>query len=266
MSPAQPRIAVVILSHRQLLPCHGSTCRPCGCHLFATCAKVTKLKIKGQPRKVLCEEFWAGLSLLHLMLSFLFVSHTNPRLYASRWRPAYLWSGHADAEQKANSECCPVKSLLTGGLWDMKSWSCSCMQTSKAEADRSDCDSAAVCFGDNRRLVCGLHTAEDNVGWQVCADQTLHRRPPSLPFLCPSMLPVHLGPPFGRSWPSPLRALCSFVRSGWGLSVCLHTDRVQLFTDWLCEHSRGAETEGRGEVQVANGSTMDRWCTKQGKM
>lgn len=106
------------------------------------------------------------------------------------------------------------KSLLTGRLWRMKSQSCSCMPTSKAEPGVSGC------FGDNnRRFVCGLHTAEDNVGWQVCADQTLHRQPAALACFCLSELPVHLGPlapphlhlqgVCGRSRLRPLRAFVS---------------------------------------------------------
>lgn len=134
----------------------------------------------------------------------------------------------------------------------VKSQSCLCMQTSKAEPDFSGymCvrECVGVCFWDNnRRFVCGLYTVEDNVGWQVCVDQTLHRQPPALPFFCLCSIPVHLSPPTlpppppqGKSWLSPLLALCqcSFVRWGWNFALCvpLYTHHAQLFTDWLCEH------------------------------
>ena len=50
-------------------------------------------------------------------------------------------------------------------------------------------------WDNNRRFVCGLYTAEDNVSSQVCVDQTLHRQPHTQPFFCLSTLPVHLNPP-----------------------------------------------------------------------
>lgn len=86
----------------------------------------------------------------------------------------------------------------------------------------------------------------------------------SLCYLSTSTFPPHpLLPPKGRSWPSLLRTLCSFVRSGWDF-VSLYTYTVLLFTDWLWERLRGAETGGW--VQVVSGSTMDRWSTKQAEM
>lgn len=77
----------------------------------------------------------------------------------------------------------------------------------------------------------------------------------SLCYTCPpeSSHPVSSstsGDFFRRSWPSPLQALCqcSFVRSGWDSAHCvsLYTHRAQLFTDWLCERSKRAKTEGGG--------------------
>lgn len=46
--------------------------------------------------------------LFYLMVSSL-LSLTLLAHYVSRWRPAYLQSGHADAEQKTNSKRCSVK-------------------------------------------------------------------------------------------------------------------------------------------------------------
>lgn len=92
-------------------------------------------------------------------------------------------------------------------------------------------------------------------------DQTLHRQPPSLAFflsLCATCPPQ-------SSHPAPVSTSgeflgdqghhrckhcvqCSFMRSGWDWALCvsLYTHRAQLFTDWLWERSRGAETVGEG--------------------
>ena len=137
----------------------------------------------------------------------------------------------------------------------MKRPSCLCMQTSISLT-------ACVCVPE--ATIAGLSAAwtrqrtmsAGRCAWiKLCIDSLLH-----CPFsgsLCSwstSILPphpcLHLGPASGRSRPSPLRSLCqcSFVRSGWALALCvsLYTHHVLLFTDWLCEHLRGAETEGGG--------------------
>lgn len=42
---------------------------------------------------------------------------------------------------------------------------------------------ACACVLDNnRRFVWSSFMTEDNIGWQVCVDQTLHRQPPALAF------------------------------------------------------------------------------------
>lgn len=98
------------------------------------------------------------------------------------------------------------KSLLTGGLWKIKRQCCVCEQASKAQPDFCVCEKVCV-WHNNRRFVCGLITAQDNIGWQVCTDQTLHRQSParalsyvSLCYLSTSNTPT-LPPPFcGLFW------------------------------------------------------------------
>lgn len=101
----------------------------------------------------------------------------------------------------------------------------------------------------------GLSVAEDNVSRQVCADQTLHRQPPSLAFLSESLcylstssLPTPPPPEgFQEIMAITAVALCSFVRM------------------WLSAIYRLA-LRTAGEEQAVNGTTMDRWSTKQANM
>lgn len=90
----------------------------------------------------------------------------------------------------------------------------------------------------------------------------------SLCYLSTSTFPPHPPlPPKGSFWEImaiTIAHIVCFCEVRMGLCVSLHIHCAQLFTDWLWESLRGAETGGW--VQVVSGSTMDRWSTKQAKM
>lgn len=92
-----------------------------------------------------------------------------------------------------------MKALWQAVLWEKK-WkaglACACRRLKQSLTSLAVSVCWRVWFWDNnRRLVCGLYTAEDNDSWQVCLDQTLHRQPPSLPSFCLPALPVHRSVP-----------------------------------------------------------------------
>lgn len=73
-------------------------------------------------------------------------------------------------------------------------------------------------------------------------DQTLHRQPPSLPFFCLSMLPVHLNlptppPPRGSFWKIMAVTIASIVSMFfcevrmrlWALCLSLHKPRSAIY-------------------------------------
>ncbi len=137
-------------------------------------------------------------------------------------------------------------SLLTGGLWKMKSQSCLCMQRSKAEpyvsGRESVCESVLACVSETTigglSAACTWHRtmSAGRCAWiKFCIGSLLHCPfSVSLCYLSTSIFPphphLHLRGVFGRSWPPPLRALCrcSFVRSGWDSALCvsLYTQRA----------------------------------------
>ncbi len=140
----------------------------------------------------------------------------------------------------------------------MKSQSCLCMQTSKAQPDFYDCVSVLAFVSET--TIGGLSAARTwqttmsagRCAWiKLCISSLLH-----CPFFCLYYLSTSIFPPRPRLHlrgvfrPPLLRALCqcSFVRSGWDSALCvsLCTHHAQLFTDWFCKRSRGAETEGGG--------------------
>lgn len=92
------------------------------------------------------------------------------------------------------------------------------MQASKTQPNLSVCSSLCVCvcvcaLDNNRRFVWSPFMTEDNIGWQVCVDQTLHRQPPALAF---SLSPLrrqslHLTPPHPTST-STSRELFIFLK------------------------------------------------------
>lgn len=167
----------------------------------------------------------------------------------------------------------------------MKSQSCLCMQRSKAEpyvsGCESVCESVLACVSETTigglSAACTRHRtmSAGRCAWiKLCIGSLLHCPfSVSLCYLSTSIFPprprLHLGEVSGRSWPSPLRALCqcSFVRSGWDSALCvsLYTHHAQLFTDWLCERSREADTEVGG-YRWSMDQPMDRWSTKQAEM
>lgn len=84
---------------------------------------------------------------------------------------------------------------------------------------------------------------------QVCTDKTLHRQPPSLPFLCLSVEPVHLGlptqPPLHLSagfWRWQPTVSIVFFCGGEDGTLCLSTDAALGYL----QNSFGEQTEGRG--------------------
>lgn len=110
--------------------------------------------------------------------------------------------------------------------------------------------------------------AEDNAGWQVCVDQTLHRQPPEQPLYGPCAPQAPLPPPpptQGRFSEIPIVAICEHcvsvfcefrMRRG-ALSLSLSTHRAQLFTDWLCESWRGFP-----ERRKTRGGTGSQWTDR----
>lgn len=130
----------------------------------------------------------------------------------------------------------------------MKSRSCLSMQMSKICGYERLVSVSEATIG-------GLYAAEDNVSRQVCAEQTLHRQPPSLAFLSESLCYLSTSslptppPPEGFQEITVINAaaLCPFVRI------------------WLSAIYRLALRRA-GEEQAVNGMTMDRWSTKQANM
>lgn len=186
--------------------------------------------------------------------------------------------GHADAKQKTNSECCPVKSLLTGCLWDMKSQSCLCMQMSKAEPDFSDCVSVLACVSET--TIGGLSAActryktmsAGRCAWiKLCIGSLLHCPfSVSLCYLSTSAFPPHPLPPpkgsFREIMAVTIASIVFFCEVRMGLCVSLNTHTHSSAIYRLALRALEGSRDRGGEVQVVNGSTMDRWSTKQAKM
>lgn len=138
----------------------------------------------------------------------------------------------------------------------MKSQSCLCMQTSKAEPDFSDCVSVLACVSET--TIGGLSAActrqktmsAGRCAWiKLCIGSLLHRPfSVSLCYLSTSAFPPRPLPPpkgsFREIAAITIASIVFFCEVRMGLCVSLYTHTAQLFTDWLCERSRGAETEG----------------------
>lgn len=108
--------------------------------------------------------------------------------------------------------------------------------------------------------------AEDNVSWQVCIDQTLHRQPPSLPFFCLSMLylststvPASTSGDFlgdhGRHHCMHCVSVLLWGQDGTPRIVSLSTHIVHSYLQIGFASAR-REQRQKGEVQVVNGSLV----------
>lgn len=87
--------------------------------------------------------------------------------------------GHASTKHK-KSEHCPVKAFWQAvcGKWKAN-LTCASRHRSTAWFLCVRVWEKMCVRDNNRRFVCGLIMAEDNISWQVCMDQTLHRQSPA---------------------------------------------------------------------------------------
>lgn len=177
------------------------------------------------------------------------------------------------------------QSLLTGGLWKMKSQSCLVMQRSKAEpyvsGCESVCESVLACVSETTigglSAACTRHRtmSAGRCAWiKLCIGSLLHCPfSVSLCYLSTSIFPprprLHLGGFLGdhgrHHWEHCVSVLL-WGRDGTLRFVPLSTHTMLSYLQIGFASARGEQTQRGGRYRWSMDQPMDRWSTIQAEM